>query len=220
MAVEPYRTFPTRQWRASRLQVTRNRAFPEVIHACAGPRRTQNDTWITREMIDAYCRLHELGHAHSFETWTAGRLVGGLYGVHIGGAFFGESMFIRPDLGGSGASKVCLVHLVEHLRASSRVANAIRNRISGDRVRDTGCSLKLFRAEAVRSLPLFEGMHRFLPTLLRMEGARVIELPVSHRPRRYGESKYGISGRFFEGLIDLLAVRWMQSRALRARGRS
>ena len=98
--------------------------------------------------------------------------------------------------------------------ASSRIANAIRNRISGDRVLDTGCSLKVFRAEAIRSIPWFEGMHRFLPTLLRFRGYSVIEHPVSHHPRRAGESKYGIRNRAWKSFKDLLAVRWMRSRMI------
>jgi len=83
--------------------------FSEVIEACA----TSEDTWINREIIQSYTRLHELGHAHSVETWTSGNLAGGLYGVAIGGAFFGESMFHRV----TDASKIALVTLVEHLRA-------------------------------------------------------------------------------------------------------
>jgi dolichol-phosphate mannosyltransferase len=100
-------------------------------------------------------------------------------------------------------------------RASSRIANSVRNRLSGDSVRDTGCSLKLFRAEAVRSIPLFEGMHRFLPTLLRFHGYRVVEHPVSHYPRLAGRSKYGIRNRALRAFVDLLAVRWMRSRIVR-----
>ena len=75
-------------------------------------------------------------------------------------------------------------------RVSSRIANAVRNRLSGDRVRDTGCPLKLFRRECLRGLPLFEGMHRFLPTLLRMHGFTVREHPVSHYPRWHGRSQF------------------------------
>jgi glycosyltransferase involved in cell wall biosynthesis len=101
-------------------------------------------------------------------------------------------------------------------RASSRIANGIRNRISRDDIRDTGCSLKVFRAEALRTIPWFDGMHRFLPTLLRYQGFRVIEHPVSHHPRRAGESKYGIRNRAWRGFLDLLAVRWMRERMLRA----
>jgi glycosyltransferase involved in cell wall biosynthesis len=95
---------------------------------------------------------------------------------------------------------------------SSRIANRVRDAVSGDRVRDTGCSLKLFRADALRAVPRFEGMHRFLPTLLRYQGFRVLEIPVSHQPRRFGRSKYGIGNRALRAFVDLLAVRWMRSR--------
>jgi len=97
---------------------------------------------------------------------------------------------------------------------SSRVANTIRNRITHETVTDVGCSLRVMRAEYVRRIRLFDGMHRFLPTLLRLEGARIVELPVTHRPRRYGRSKYGIANRALRALLDLLAVRWMQARTL------
>ena len=99
-------------------------------------------------------------------------------------------------------------------RISSRWANAIRNRLTHDAVRDTGCSLKLFRAQAIRSIPLFEGMHRFLPTLLRWHGFEVIEHPVSHHPRERGRSKYGVWNRAFRTLRDLFAVRWMHGRII------
>ena len=84
-------------------------AFSEVIEACA----KREDTWINGEIIESYMRLYELGHAHSVETWKDRKLAGGLYGVAVGGAFFGESMFHRV----SDASKIALVTLVEHLRA-------------------------------------------------------------------------------------------------------
>ena len=89
-------------------------AFAPVIRACATvPRPQQPGTWITADMIEAYCRLHELGLAHSVEAWSEGELVGGLYGVSLGAAFFGESMFTRrPE-----ASKVAFVRLVQHLNA-------------------------------------------------------------------------------------------------------
>jgi len=83
--------------------------FGEVIRACA----KRKDTWINREIIESYEKLHELGYAHSIETWSNGKLAGGLYGVTVGGAFFGESMFHKV----TDASKIALVALVEHLRA-------------------------------------------------------------------------------------------------------
>lgn len=91
-------------------------AFREVMVACSKPRPGHPETWINRDIIDAYCDLHRMGCAHSVETWMEGQLVGGLYGVRLGGAFFGESMFHRPKLGGTDASKAALAHLVEHLR--------------------------------------------------------------------------------------------------------
>lgn len=100
-------------------------------------------------------------------------------------------------------------------RVSSKIANGIRNWISQDTIRDTGCSLKVFRAEAIQAVPLFEGMHRFLPTLLRYHGFSVIEHGVGHHPRTAGVSKYGVWNRAFRALKDLVAVRWMRARLLR-----
>jgi len=102
-------------------------------------------------------------------------------------------------------------------RLQSRIANGVRNRLNGEVIRDTGCSLKAFRTEAVRAVPLFTGMHRFLPTLIKMEGGTVTEVPVSHRPRKHGVTKYGMWNRVWRSLQDAFAVRWMQRRALRYR---
>jgi len=97
-------------------------------------------------------------------------------------------------------------------RLSSRLANAVRNRVTGERIADVGCSLKAFRAETLRRIPSFDGMHRFFPTLVRLEGGSVRELPVEHRPRLHGRSKYGVRNRLFRSLADLLAVRWLERR--------
>ena len=104
-------------------------------------------------------------------------------------------------------------------RASSRVANAIRNWLTGDAVRDSACSLRVMRRECVGAIPPYTGMHRFVPTLLRTAGYRVVEVPVHHRPRRFGRSKYGIKNRALRAFVDLLAVRWMMRRAVRYRVR-
>jgi len=101
-------------------------------------------------------------------------------------------------------------------RWSSRIANRIRNRVTHDSVRDTGCSLKVFRTEAIQAIPLFEGMHRFLPTLLRYHGYDVIEHGVSHHPRTAGTSKYGLRNRAWRATKDLVAVAWMRQRAIRS----
>ncbi|HYE95537.1 MAG TPA: leucyl/phenylalanyl-tRNA--protein transferase, partial [Rubricoccaceae bacterium] len=96
-----------------RFAVTTDRAFEAVIRACAAPMPGREDTWISEEIVEAYTELHRLGYAHSVECWDGEALVGGLYGVALGGAFFGESMFHRAR----DASKVALVHLVARLRA-------------------------------------------------------------------------------------------------------
>jgi leucyl/phenylalanyl-tRNA--protein transferase len=105
-----------RRVRSGRFEIRCDAAFGEVIRACAVDRDAENRSWIGAPLIAAYERLHELGFAHSIEAYRDDRLVGGLYGVALGRAFFGESMFCRPDLGGTDASKVCLVHLVAELR--------------------------------------------------------------------------------------------------------
>jgi leucyl/phenylalanyl-tRNA---protein transferase len=105
-----------RELRRGRFDIRCDTAFEQVMRACAAPRPDEDLSWIDDRFIEAYTQLHRAGHAHSVEAWRDGRLVGGLYGVHVGGAFMGESMFSRPDLGGTNASKVCLVHLVGWLR--------------------------------------------------------------------------------------------------------
>jgi dolichol-phosphate mannosyltransferase len=97
-------------------------------------------------------------------------------------------------------------------KASSRIANRVRNRFTHDNVTDVGCTLRACRAEYLRRVPMFTGMHRFLPTLLKMAGARATEIPVNHRPRLHGQPKYGIGNRLWRALADLFAVRWMQKR--------
>lgn len=99
-------------------------------------------------------------------------------------------------------------------KMQSKIGNGVRNMITGDQITDTGCSLKLVRKEAVDRVRLFTGMHRFLPTLVRYAGYKVIEMPVNHRPRQFGQSKYGAMNRAFRGLADCFAVRWMGKRML------
>ena len=94
-------------------EIRLDHAFAAVMQACAEPRRGQEGTWISADMCTAYLRLHRLGYAHSVETWMDGELAGGLYGVAIGGMFYGESMFMRRR----DASKIALVHLVHQLEA-------------------------------------------------------------------------------------------------------
>ena len=100
-------------------------------------------------------------------------------------------------------------------RISSKIANKVRNLVSHEDIEDTGCSLKIFRKECLDSLKLFNGMHRFFPTLLKMEGYKITQIKVGHYPRKFGHSHYNIRNRLITSLIDLLAVRWMQKRKLK-----
>jgi glycosyltransferase involved in cell wall biosynthesis len=95
---------------------------------------------------------------------------------------------------------------------SSRIANFVRNRLTQESIADVGCSLRVYRTEFLLQVPMFHGMHRFLPTLLRKSGARLKEIPVGHRIRRHGQSKYGIHNRLWRGIVDLMVVRWMLTR--------
>ncbi len=100
-------------------------------------------------------------------------------------------------------------------RKASKIGNAIRNWVSRETIKDTGCSLKVMRTDMAKRLPMFIGMHRFLPTLMKLEGAKVAEIAVNHRPRIHGTSKYGVLDRALSTWSDLLAVRWMQKRYIR-----
>jgi glycosyltransferase involved in cell wall biosynthesis len=100
-------------------------------------------------------------------------------------------------------------------RASSRIANGIRNWMSDESIHDSGCTFRAFRRECLRGLVLYRGFHRFIPTLLKMRGYRVLEVPVGHRPRRFGRSKYGVLNRAVVAFADLLVIRWMKARLLR-----
>ena len=99
-------------------------------------------------------------------------------------------------------------------RLTSRIANAVRSRFTKDGVRDTGCTLKAMRRECVSALVPFKGMHRFIPALIKGAGYRLVEIPVNHRPRRFGESKYGLGNRALRATIDMFGVRWLLARRL------
>jgi dolichol-phosphate mannosyltransferase len=99
-------------------------------------------------------------------------------------------------------------------RLTSQIANAVRSRYTKDGVRDTGCTLKAMRRECAGALVPFKGMHRFIPALVKGAGYRLVELPVNHRPRRFGQTKYGLGNRAVRATIDMFGVRWLLSRRL------
>jgi dolichol-phosphate mannosyltransferase len=99
--------------------------------------------------------------------------------------------------------------------ASSRIANWVRNKLSGENITDAGCTYRAFRRECIDNVKFFKGAHRFLPTLIKMEGFSVTEIPVSNNPRLAGQSHYGVWNRLFKSFADLLAVRWMKKRMIR-----
>lgn len=101
--------------------------------------------------------------------------------------------------------------------ASSRIANWVRNGLSGDNITDAGCCYRAFKRECIADLKFFKGMHRFLPTLFKIEGFTVTEIPVRHNPRTTGQSHYGVWNRLFASFYDLLAVRWMKRRMFKYR---
>ncbi len=103
-------------------------------------------------------------------------------------------------------------------KISSRLANGVRNRLTKETIRDVGCSLRVIRRECLEGIPVFKGMHRFLPTLIRMNGFNAItEVPVNHRERKFNETKYGISNRLWVGIHDLLGIRWLRKRMVISR---
>jgi dolichol-phosphate mannosyltransferase len=117
-----------------------------------------------------------------------------------------------------GADLVCGCRLQRRdtlvKRLTSRVANAVRSRFTKDGVRDTGCTLKAMRRECVSTLVPFKGMHRFIPALVKGAGYRLVEIPVNHRSRRFGQSKYSLGNRAVRATVDMFGVRWLLSRRL------
>lgn len=118
----------------------------------------------------------------------------------------------------SGADVVCGYRVKRKdtllKRITSRIANAVRSRFTKDGVRDTGCTLKAMRRQCVSALVPFKGMHRFIPALIKGAGYRLVEIPVNHRPRRFGQSKYSLGNRALRATIDMFGVRWLLARRL------
>ena len=117
-----------------------------------------------------------------------------------------------------GVACVCGVRKIREddavKRMSSLAANKFRNFITGDNVSDAGCTFRAIRRSSLKEMMVFNGMHRFLPTILRAQSYKVLEIPINHRPRHAGQSKYGIGNRLWRGILDCFALRWYQKRAV------
>lgn len=145
-----------RRMRKGGFEIRVDTAFRAVITACAQPSPERETTWISPEIIEAYCELHELGFAHSVETWIAGQLAGGLYGVSLGGLFAGESMFSRI----TDSSKIALVYLVERLRQGGFELLDIQ--FMTEHLRRFGAieiSRQEYKARLARALPVWAQFH-------------------------------------------------------------
>ena len=157
--------------RKGRFRVTLDTDFEAVINACAKmPRKHDAGTWITPDMVEAYCGLHRNGYAHSIEAWYDGQLAGGLYGISLGKCFFGESMFSRE----SNASKVAFASLARHLRALS--FDIIDCQVTTDHLKQFGAKeipRRLFLAQLAQSL---NGPKGNIP-----EGSLITDLTKNHR---------------------------------------
>ena len=197
----------------------------EII--CINDASTDSSLTLLEELKDRYPQLKVIPHTvncgESAATATGFQQARGEYIVTMDG-----------DLQNDPADIPTLLHIIEHRelaavcgirrkreddlvkRISSRTANAVRNLITGDDISDAGCTFRALRRAALNEIPVFNGMHRFLPTILRFQGYEVEEILVNHRPRTMGVSKYGVGNRMFRGLIDCIAMRWWQKRVVPA----
>jgi dolichol-phosphate mannosyltransferase len=186
---------------------------------------SQDDSGLLLEMLQkTYPELHVLRHTHN---WGQSAAFASGFQVASAPVLITMDADMQHDPGDIPAllraltpeiAMVCGIRAKRKdnfvKRLSSRVANRFRDLVSGDRITDAGCTFRAIRREALRELFVFNGMHRFLPTLLRCRGLRVVEIPVNHRPRASGISKYDIGNRLWRGLLDCVAVRWYAQRAI------
>jgi glycosyltransferase involved in cell wall biosynthesis len=196
----------------------------EVI--CVDDASTDNSVAVLRELKGKYSELRILQHlmncGESAAEATGFAKARGELIVTIDGDQQNDPADIPALLEASkDADAVCGVRQKREddwvKRISSRIANGFRNWVTKDVIADAGCTFRALRREALCEVPVFNGMHRFLPTLLRLQGFKVVEIPVNHRPRTRGESKYGIGNRMLRGLVDCFAILWFRKRCFPAK---
>ncbi|HET7306432.1 MAG TPA: glycosyltransferase family 2 protein [Gammaproteobacteria bacterium] len=171
------------------------------------------------------CIAHRTNYGQSAALWSGIRAARGTVIATLDGDAQNDPADIpllldKLEAGGDSARRMVAGHRATRRdswlkRLSSRLANAIRSRLLGDDTPDTGCGLKVFRRDLYLSLPYFDHMHRFLPALVLREGGTVVSVPVHHRPRERGRSKYGVGNRLWVGIVDLLGVMWLKRRGRR-----
>lgn len=197
-----------------------NRQF-EII--CVDDKSTDNSLYVLKNMQKKYPQLRVIRHkfncGESAAEATGFAVAKGDIIITIDGDQQNDPADIPNLLEAlKDADAVCGVRRKREdnfvKRISSRIANSFRNWITGDNIKDAGCTFRALRANVLKELPVFNGMHRFLPTMLRFQGYIVKEVYVNHRPRIRGKSKYGIGNRMFRGIIDCVVMRWFRRRCI------
>jgi dolichol-phosphate mannosyltransferase len=189
---------------------------------------SQDKSWeILKELAAADARVRALRFAfncgQSAASWAGMQVARGRYIVTLDADLQNDPRDLPKLLAGlKDADCVCGTRVESRRQgdsfvrvASSRIANWVRNKLSGEQISDAGCTYRAFKRECIANLKFFKGMHRFLPTLFKIEGYTVTEVPVSTNPRRAGQTHYGVWNRLFASFYDLLAVRWMKRRMFR-----
>jgi dolichol-phosphate mannosyltransferase len=192
---------------------------------CINDASTDNSLEILKDLESSYPELRILCHTvNSGE--SAGQATG--FGFAKGSIIITMDADLQndpadiPKMVGALTGQVACVCGIRRIREddairriSSYVANQFRNVITGEDISDAGCTFRAIRRTALKEMPVFNGMHRFLPGILRAQSYQVVEIPINHRPRFSGESKYGIGNRLWRGILDCLAMRWYKARAVR-----
>lgn len=189
--------------------------------------RSSDNSWaVLREMSQANPRVRgqrmRENRGESAASWAGMQMAWGRYIVTMDADLQNDPADLPKFIEGlQQADCVCGTRVASRSEGdhvirilSSRVANWVRNALSGEQISDAGCTYRAFRRECIGNLKFFKGMHRFLPTLFKIEGYSVIEIPVANNPRLYGSAHYGVWNRLFASFYDLLAVRWMKSRMI------
>jgi len=189
---------------------------------------SQDRSWeVLKELAAADSRIRALRFAfncgQSAASWAGMQIARGRYLVTLDADLQNDPKDLPKLLAGlKDADCVCGTRVESRRQgdnfirvASSHIANWVRNKLSGDQISDAGCTYRVFKRECIANLKFFKGMHRFLPTLFRIEGYTVTEVPIGTNPRRAGQTHYGVWNRLFASFNDLLAVRWMKKRMFR-----